>query len=167
MKIFKEEQHFNQSWLIALILISLLIAIGVILKTYVNNPSSYSTAELIAKIGFAILVSGLIFIFKLTSRIDEKGFHYKFFPFHWSFKLIEWSEIDKASIRIYKPLTEYGGWGIKGGTVVWPGSKGKAINVSGNIGIQLELKNGKKLLIGTQKQSEVEAVLATYKMKIN
>ena len=38
----------------------------------------------------------------------------------------------------------------------------KAINVSGDIGIQLELKNGKKLLIGTQKEAEAKSVLQTY-----
>ena len=63
-------------------------------------------------------------------------------------------------------LLEYGGWGLKGG-LLWKKSKGIAINVSGNIGIQLELKNGKKLLIGTQKLQEAKQVLDTYKNKLN
>jgi hypothetical protein len=40
------------------------------------------------------------------------------------------------------------------------------MNVSGDIGIQLEFKNGQKLLIGTQKQAEAKSVLETYQNKI-
>ena len=36
---------------------------------------------------------------------------------------------------------------------------GRAVNVAGNFGIQLELKTGKKLLIGTSRPEEVEKVL--------
>jgi hypothetical protein len=39
---------------------------------------------------------------------------------------------------------EYGGWGIKYGKM------GKAYNVSGNRGVQLEFTDGKRLLIGSQ-----------------
>ena len=79
---------------------------------------------------------------------------------------MQWSEIDKAYVRQYDALGEYGGWGLKGGKL-WKKEKGKAINVSGDIGIQLELKDGKKLLIGTQMKTEVESVLKTYETKIN
>ncbi len=165
MRIFKEEQRFNQIWLISLILVSILLTVGIILMTYINDPSSFSTIELLAIIGTLIFASSIIFIFKLSTRIDEKGIHYKFFPFHWSFKVVKWNDINKAYIRKYDAISEYGGWGLKGGSL-FNKSKGKAINVSGDIGIQLELKNGKKLLIGTQKQNEAKSTLDTYKTKI-
>ncbi|MBC3847068.1 hypothetical protein H8K90_11800 [Winogradskyella echinorum] len=166
MRIFKEEQRFNQLWLIILIIISTMMPIGIIIGTYIKNPKSFSSIELVLLIGLILFASGFIFLFKLSTRIDEKGIHYKFFPFHWSYKITAWHDINKAYIRKYDALSEYGGWGFKGGKL-WNKSKGKAINVSGDIGIQLELKNGKKLLIGTQKKNEVESVLATYKTKIN
>lgn len=71
----------------------------------------------------------------------------------------------KAYVRKYDPIGDYGGWGLKGGAL-WNSKKGKAINVSGDIGIQLELKNSKKLLIGTQKEAEARRVLETYNHKI-
>ncbi|ARV16965.1 hypothetical protein BTO07_16995 [Polaribacter sp. SA4-12] len=80
-------------------------------------------------------------------------------------KLIPWNEIYKAGIRTYLPISEFGGWGLKGGFFFNKGRE-KAINVSGNIGIQLILKNGEKLLIGTQKKEEAISVLNTYKNKI-
>lgn len=158
MRIFKEEQRFTQTWLIVIIVISLIVPLAIILK----EIDKLSTSEIIISIGTIILASGLIFLFKLSTRIDEKGIHYKFFPFHIKFKTVVWNDIENAYIRTYDAISEYGGWGIRGGAL-WYKAKGKAINISGNIGIQLELKDGKKLLIGTNKKEQAQDVLSTYK----
>lgn len=158
MRIFKEEQRFTQTWLIIIIVISLIVTLAIILK----EIDKLTTSEIIISIGTIILASGLIFLFKLTTRIDEKGIHYKFFPFHLKFKTVFWNDIENAYIRTYDAISEYGGLGIRGGTL-WYKAKGKAINISGNIGIQLELKDGKKLLIGTNKKEQAQDVLSTYK----
>lgn len=42
--------------------------------------------------------------------------------------------------------------------------KGRAFNVSGNIGLQLEFINGEKLLIGTQNPEKLRNVLEDLKM---
>ncbi len=164
MKVFKEEQRFTQTWLIALLGISVIIPIILITKEYLEKNSSMTTNEFLLTLGGIIVSLSLIFFFKLTTRIDEHGVHYQFFPFHLSFRLIKWSEINKAYVRTYNPISEYGGWGLKGGAF-WNKKSGTAINISGDIGIQLELKNGKKLLIGTQKENSAKQVLETYKNK--
>ena len=158
MRIFKEEQRFTQTWLIVIIVISLIVPLAIILKEIYK----LSTSEIIILICTIILASGLIFLFKLSTRIDEKGIHYKFFPFHLKFKTVVWNDIENAYIRTYDAISEYGGWGIRGGAL-WYKAKGKAINISGNIGIQLKLKDGKKLLIGTNKKEQAQDVLSTYK----
>ena len=164
MKVFKEEQRFTQTWLIVLLAFSLIVPIVIIIKEIMTEDIIVSIKQNIVII-FALIISITpIFFFKLTTRIDEKGVYYKFFPFHFSLKLISWNEISKAYIRTYNPISDYGGWGLKGG---WSKSKGKALNVSGDIGLQLELKNGKKLLIGTQKKEEITRVLETYKSKLS
>jgi hypothetical protein len=68
-------------------------------------------------------------------------------------RVYNWEEIKSANIRTYKPLMEYGGWGIRGF------GNNRALNISGNKGLQLEFKNGKKLLIGTEKSTEMESIL--------
>ena len=166
MKIFKEEQRFTQTWLIVLLGISVVVPIILITKEYLEENSSMTTNEFILTLGGIIVSLSLIFFFKLTTRIDETGIHYQFFPFHFSLRLIKWSEIEKAYVRTYDPIGDYGGWGLKGGSL-WNKKKGNAINVSGDVGIQLELKTGKKLLIGTQKENEAKQVLNTYKNKVN
>jgi hypothetical protein len=164
MKVFKEEQRFTQLWLIILIIFSSLVPIGVVISEYQKDENAFSVEMLLVIILVILAPLAIIFLFKLTTRIDEQGIHYQFFPFHFSDRKISWNEISKAYIRTYDPIGEFGGWGLKGGNL-FNKSKGKAINVSGDIGIQLELKNGKKLLIGTQKEAEAKSVIQTYQNK--
>ena len=163
MKVFKEEQRFTQLWLIVLMAVSLLVPFVVLIQEY-QKGKGMSLQELLVALAVITIGGSLIFLFKLITRIDETGIYYQFFPFHFKLKQISWDEINNAYVRIYDPISEYGGWGLKGG---WSKARGRAINVSGDIGIQLELANGKKLLIGTQKKTEAERVLETYKTKLH
>jgi len=56
-------------------------------------------------------------------------------------------------VLTYSPISDYGGWGIRYGSI------GKAYNVSGNRGVQLELLNGERILIGSQKPEELAAAI--------
>lgn len=163
MKVFKEEQRFTQTWLVVLLSISTIIPLIIMFTEYYKGKTTFN--ELLLTVGVVVVSCGFIFFFKLKTRIDEIGIHYQFFPFHLSLKTIHWSEINKAYVKTYDPIGDFGGWGLKGGSL-WNKSKGKAINISGDIGIQLELKNGKKLLIGTKKENEAKQVLINYNTKI-
>jgi len=167
MRIFEEEQKFTQLWLYILLIISFIVVIVVVAKEYVDS-NSYNNDSLIGPIvvlGSMILVYGLIFSFKLKTRIDEKGIYYRFVPFHVSIKFIAWDELNNIYVRKYNAISEYGGWGIKG-RLLLKKRNGVAFNVKGNIGLQLELQNGKKILIGTQKEEDAKRVLITYADKI-
>jgi hypothetical protein len=112
----------------------------------------------------------LIFSMKLKTRIDETGISYQFLPFHFKPKIILWENLSKCYVRKYSPIMEFGGWGFRGLIRVKMfgiGKNGRAYNVKGNIGIQMELKNEDRILIGTQRQNDVERVLATYKDKLD
>ena len=63
------------------------------------------------------------------------------------------SRITQAYARTYDPLREYGGWGIRGG------SRGGAFNMRGREGVQLVLRSGKRLLIGSQRAGELAEII--------
>ena len=84
MRIFKEEQRFNQLWLIMLMVISMLVPIGLIIGTYIKDPNSFTPVEFVLIMSIMIIASGFIFLFKLTSRIDEKGIHYRTCSSHFT-----------------------------------------------------------------------------------
>ena len=54
-------------------------------------------------------------------------------PFILNTSRISGGDIEKYYARTYRPIMEYGGWGIRYGV------KGMAYNISGNRGLQLEL----------------------------
>ncbi|GHT05749.1 hypothetical protein AGMMS49525_13370 [Bacteroidia bacterium] len=90
---------------------------------------------------------------RLETQIKEDGIYVRFFPYQKQYKHLAWEEISKLYVRQYRPLLEYGGWGFN-----YRGYK-KTLTVSGNMGLQIEFTNGKKLLIGTQKPDELTELL--------
>lgn len=165
MKVFTEEQKFRQP------LVYVVLSIGLIATIFAvaSDWESIVQGDMGDKIGalsglIIVLLVILLFIkLKLKTRIDEKGVFYQFAPFHLTLKLIPWNNISKCFIRKYSAIKEYGGWGMKFNFFK---NKGKSYTTSGNIGLQLELKNGKKILIGSLKENELQRVLNTYQHKI-
>ncbi len=165
MRVFIENQKFNMWWMRLLMVFVLMSGIVPLIIAFNQETHSDNATLIITLIAVLILVSAVFFILftlKLKTRIDEKGVHYGFYPFKQNPRIIPWRDIQTIAVRTYNPIGEYGGWGIR---VTWFGDRGKAFNVSGNIGIQLELTNSKRILIGTQKQAEAEAVIAHYTAK--
>ncbi len=93
-----------------------------------------------------MLGSGLLmFSSRLLIRIMKEGIYYSYPPLMSKEKFIPKTDILSYELRTYKPIKEYGGWGIKQGKK----KNDKAFNVRGNKGMQLYLKGDKKLLLGT------------------
>lgn len=158
---FEEIQRFNQVWLwIVIVSISLLLIVQIPLAL-INSagdgplPTS-SILILIFSLAFVIGLNALFIFSRLKTKIDSIGVGITFQPFINKPKIFRWDEIEKAFVRKYNPLWEYGGWGIR---YRW---NSRAYNTSGNIGLQLNLKTGKKVLIGTLKPDEIELFLNKY-----
>jgi len=167
MRIFKEEQRFTQPLIYVGLSVAALVICIPIVKDW-NTITQLPFSKQLGAFGGGVILGfvTLLFLFiKLRTRIDEKGISLKFTPFHFNTKHIDWNDVDKAYLRKYDAISEYGGWGVKGG-IPWVKGNGRAYNVKGNIGLQLELSNGKRILIGTQKKSDVGAVLKTYSSKL-
>lgn len=148
---FYEIQRFRQWWLWLIII----FVLGFSAYNSIENAEFFSTTELIISLAVPVLILLLFFIIKLETKIDTLGIRVRLFPFHLQFKYFPWKNIDKAFIRQYSPLMDYGGWGLRLGMF----GRGKAYTVSGDLGLQLVFKDGKKLLIGTQKSNEIKQFL--------
>lgn len=95
----------------------------------------------------------MFFKMRLTTEIKSDGIYFRYPPLIQKMQRIIKDDIERFEIINYKPVAEYGGWGIKSR----PGKK--AYTVSGNIALQIYLKNGRKILIGTQGKQAVEFVM--------
>lgn len=155
--LFKESQRFRQPWLfVLLIIINIITLYPVIMQVVLgnelgNNPKN--NGEYILLYALTIGISALLFVFRLDTEIRKEGISARLFPLHRKFRRFAWADIQQTEVREYKPIREYGGWGIRFG------KNGKAWNISGNKGIQLVFQNGKKLLIGTNRPEEAKKVL--------
>jgi hypothetical protein len=162
MRIFEEEQRFTQKWLLVVLTITAIAPIAIITNKMLKSTRGIQWDVYLGIVSLILFGTFCVFLFKLKTRIDEIGIHYKFIPFHFSTKTIVWNDIEKCYTRKYDAISEYGGWGIKS-RVLMSKNKGLAYNVKGNMGLQIELKSGKKILIGTQMKYQLERVLTTYR----
>lgn len=164
MRIFKETQRFNQWWMKLLYITMIGFLLFCIYNWYFvggatgNVKTNDFTGQIIVIISI-VPVLLLLYSIKLKTIIDEIGVHYQFIPFHFSKRLIRWNEIERCYVRTYSSIKEFGGWGYR---VSFNKKNGRAYNIKGDIGIQLEPKSGKKLLIGTQKEEEAERIIQRY-----
>lgn len=148
-----ESQKFDSLWFF--VILALVSVINLIIYVYMKETD---LTALVATYAMTIVGGLIFFFFRLDTRYDQNGIEYKFFPFHFKWHSIPWYEVKEAYIRKYKPLMEYGGWGIR------YSKHGKAYTTRGNTGLQLKLKNGKSLLIGTQKPDEITYMIDKLKI---
>ncbi len=154
---YSEKQRFTQWWLWLIMIGTVAVPFyGAISQIILGKPFGDKPASDTELILLLVFISLLLILFRsisLTTQITKEGIACKLFPFHLSYRVFKWNEVSNCYVRRYSPIMDYGGWGIKYGL------KGLAYNISGNFGIQLELKTGRKILIGTQKPDEVKKLL--------
>jgi len=154
--LFQETQRFSSFWWAWGLMVLIVLPFGISLYKHWAGWQTLNTPAFIIPCIVLVLVNALIFSSKLETIIKADGVYVKFFPFHFSLKRYNWQMLQQVYVRKYYPLSEYGGWGLR-----W-GIAGKAYNISGKWGIQLITKNGKRLLIGTQRAEEARKVLEAF-----
>ncbi len=143
--IFSEEQKFTQWWIWLILIASYGFPVFTISqsKEFIGKTlmEQIQSTEIIvlSTIMFAVIL--LFLVIQLKTNITEEEIRVEFNPF--TKKQFLWKDITKAEVLDYGFV---GGWGIRLFT-----KYGTAYNIKGSIGLAIELKNGKKYLIGTQK----------------
>lgn len=156
---FKEEQYFSNPGFWILITIVFTVALAptamalytqlVLGEPFGEKPMSNLSLIILLVLLIIMLIATFVLFkkMKLVVEVKSDGLYYKYPPFILKMRSFLKEEISAFEIRKYKPITEYSGWGIR---YSWSKS-GRAFNVKGNIGLQLYLTNGKKVLFGTQR----------------
>jgi hypothetical protein len=148
LPLYSEKQQFPAWVLLGIIAIGFL---PFIIDNVVHTlPFRLLTTSIIA----SILGGAFILVCNLRTELHADGIRYRFFPLHLHWHFIPKNDIAKIYIRKYSPFRDYGGWGIH-----WSLGGSKAYNTCGNMGVQVELVNGKRILFGTQKPEEWEKVI--------
>lgn len=144
--LFTETQQFRQWWLWGILLISSCIPIYILFND--ENKSLTSTDGIFTLIIITSVILMMWFT-KLETVITTKTIQVKYFPF--VNKTFQMEEIEFMKVIYYGFV---GGWGIR----LWT-SYGTVYNTSGSKGLHIQLKNGKRYVIGTQKPDELKKVI--------
>lgn len=166
--LFTERQKLKQAW-IWLVLACLELGIFSWLTyrqivqniPFGSNPMS-NTGIIVLTIVLFVLFIGLYFLFDnsiLKVEIYENYMAFQFKPYQLKVHKIFWTDVSKVYIRDYKALKEFGGYGFNKKNLKY----GSAHILSGNKGLQLHMKDGKKLLIGTQRGEYLQSALKRIK----
>ena len=132
-----------------MILISPAILLWLVFQTIVfgHSESSDSMGNILMislSLIFGIGMPAFIYMTTLKTEVRDEGVYVRFNTLHLDWIGFAFNDIQKLEAVTYRPIMEYGGWGIRFGR------KGKAYNVSGNKGVLLTLNEGKPILIGSQ-----------------
>ncbi len=156
--IFREEQRFRQMWLWLVIAGTAGIAwYGFVSQVFWGRPfGDRPASDVVLTVIWLAFGIGLPVFFRalrLVTAVSPAGVHFRFAPFHFAYRVLPPAHVRSYGARTYRPLVEYGGWGIRSGR------GGDAYNVSGDRGVQFVLADGKRILIGTRRPEEFVAAL--------
>lgn len=153
MILFREVQPMRQVWWVMMLIagLSLLVWWGFAQQIVLGQPWGTNPAPdwllwliwLIFGIGFPIA----FMIMRLVVEVSERELVIRYIPLAKRNVLL--SDIEKVEARTYRPLREYGGWGVRGT------AHHRAYNVWGNQGVEIKLHSGDTIMIGSQKASEL------------
>lgn len=155
--VFREVQRWRDVWWVMALVFGLAalqwwVAITQIVRGVPvgDNPGSDGLVIiiwLVFGVGFPLFFLWL----KMIVEVMPGGVVIRYRPF--VNRQIPIGEIARVEPRVYNPLGEFGGWGIRG-----LGSR-IAYNVSGNSGVELTLIDGRRILIGTQRAAELAGAI--------
>jgi len=154
---YREVQQFRQIWMWLFIVLLAGIAWYSFLqqiifgKPFGSNPAPDPVMWIIW-IAYGIGIPLLFYSVKLTVEVSKNGIHIHFFPLYS--RIVPFKDVWSYEVSQYRPILDYGGWGIR-----WALGIGWAYNVSDNWGVQLELSNGKRLLIGSQNPEKLAQMI--------
>lgn len=152
--VYREVQKMRHWWVILLVVALAAVAwYGMVQQIILGRPFGSRPAPdgfmILFWILFGIVFPLALLTAHLTVEVRKDGLYVKYFPFHFTYKIWSLKKIANYYDVIYSPIRRFGGWGIR------YNMKGeKAYNIGGVKGVEIHLKTGRVILIGTEHPQE-------------
>jgi hypothetical protein len=105
-------------------------------------------------IGVALLVFLIIFLLQMTTEVTPTELRIWFGWAPGSPRVVSTSEIRRVEIVTYRPIADYGFWGVRAGR-----DGERAFIARGTRGVRIELNDGSKYLVGSQRAEALALAL--------
>jgi hypothetical protein len=155
---FVEKQRFRQWWiLVALLLPTGIMWWGFIAQIVLDEPWGDNPAPdwlmVLLWVCFGIALPAFMLNLRLVTTVDPSGVSLHFRPIrvkgHFPYESIQ-----SHSAIEYRPIREFGGWGIR-----WGGKGRRAWSISGKQAVQLFLDDGREVVIGSLRADELDQTI--------
>lgn len=150
--VYREEQNFDWRVYAFVALMEALVGLTLV-WLYKNDPRLTIEGSLVsmgaslfafAAISFPVLL--VVGLLRMTTEVTPSDVRVWFGWIPTYRRFIPIGEIRKIEVVSYRPLADYGGWGIRSGR-----DGERVLNARGNRGVRLTLGDGSRLLIGSQR----------------
>jgi hypothetical protein len=159
--LFREVQRFRDVWWIMVLVFGVAatqwwIFLGQIVGGVpAGNRPAPDVVVLLVWLLCGIGLPVLFLLLGLEVEVSPNAVIIRFTPLFT--RVIDKREIADVEALTYRPLREFGGWGVRG----WGGRV--AYNVRGDQGVELTLHDGRHVLIGTQRAPELAAAITAFR----
>jgi hypothetical protein len=147
--VFREEQYFD--WRVY----SLIATVGLITGLGLIRGRAWSLEVVLGlAIGLGLLMFLIVLLLHMTTEVNATDL-YVWFGWAPSYpRVVPISSVRCVEVVTYRPIADYGCWGIRSGR-----DGEKAFIARGNRGVRIELSDGTKLLIGSQRPELLASLL--------
>jgi hypothetical protein len=147
--VFREEQYFD--WRIYAIIALAEMLTG---ASLLRGRAWSLDFGLVLAIGMGLVLVVIILLLHMTTEVTPSDLRVWFGWLPTYRRSVPVESIRSVEVVTYRPIAEYGFWGIRSGR-----DGERALIARGNRGVRLELTDGSKLLIGSQKPELLAAAL--------
>jgi hypothetical protein len=147
--VFREEQYFDWRIYTFIALGEMLTGLGLARGRVWSLEFGLGLA-----IGLGLLMVVIILLLHMTTEVtpSDLGVWFGWLPTYRRYVPIE--TVRSVEVVTYRPIADYGFWGIRSGH-----DGERALIARGNRGVRIELTDGSKLLIGSQRPELLAAAL--------
>ncbi|MFN7992174.1 MAG: hypothetical protein U0Q18_01140 [Bryobacteraceae bacterium] len=159
---FREEQKFPWYWTAVTGIPATVIAYVIYRQQWMGRPlGDQPIAGTLLWPALAVTGSVLVWFMRmrLITEARDDVLSIRFVSL-WPERSIEWNQIRSAKAVTYRPILDYGGWGVRWGERA--GVRGIVFNVSGNRGVRIDLNNGERVMLGSQVPDELVRAIAEH-----
>lgn len=155
---YRESQQFRQRWIWIILIPVIVMAWAAFVQQIVfgipfGTDPAPDIAVWITWLLVGIGIPALFWKSRLIIEVEDRELRYRWTPF--INRSIPLEKIKSATAQDYRPIWEYGGWGIRYGGK----DKGWVYSMGGNRGVFIECHDGKCLMLGTERPVELEAAI--------
>lgn len=161
---FKETQQLKLLWLYILVGLESLVILLVL--TVGKQSITFDELQAMNYIPVIAVVVPFALIYAINKipfnyEISDNGIKYRYLSLTGKYNFLPWHSIKNVYVKKYDALGEYGGWGVRNRLWFKLNDKAYVFN-DNNKGLQIELKNGKKILFSSNKIEELQLFLFNF-----